>query len=558
MASTLLLFEEFVPAEYRNSLINQGNKPNIRKRLRLAGLLGSKKSSKPWKQAATLNGKPYSIGNVPRGPSPREAEFERLIQGNASATKVLSLNSSVTVGHDGVAEGLRIQTPAQEPKTSISSFRDGLSPLTPSTIASPSQAPQATSTPAKVGQTPESRAKSPFNAASLRRPRLRFPVGRENKSFIPSEYETVDFDTRLASYSDDELNGRSSAEGSKAGPAGARSKLATKDKRMSKDDAWVDILVSGRNRMGDQDAEMPQRVKTNSTSRGLSILGASAAGRSDPELASMEVEKALAGVRQMSPTLDDHVPQDGSIVGEDDASRTDHGPSIDIEDGDSEVSEVLRNLPKKKIGYFDLHPDRKPANYTEPRRSNVSGYEDSVQDRSLHSEEQPSIEQYRQPDGDIEVPAFIDGSPPRPSRSAVPAPLQAAAMPTASSQTQSKTANLIEMYRERERQTSATPPASAQPSRIPTRSSSLPASTDEVTANAAKLAANVTDSTKPTQIPQDESPDSGSIEDEEDDLEPVPPFAGMGEMGRASPLRYVHGAPLHNVLEEGEEEEVEE
>ena len=30
-ASTLLLFEEFVPLEYRTSLIHQGNKPTIRK-----------------------------------------------------------------------------------------------------------------------------------------------------------------------------------------------------------------------------------------------------------------------------------------------------------------------------------------------------------------------------------------------------------------------------------------------------------------------------------------------------------------------------------------------
>ena len=42
-------------------------------------------------------------------------------------------------------------------------------------------------------------------------------------------------------------------------------------------------------------------------------------------------------------------------------------------------------------------------------------------------------------------------------------------------------------------------------------------------------------------------------------LDPLdPPTFGLDALSRASPLRYVHGAPLHNVIEAEEEEEEEE
>ena len=76
-----LLFEEFVPLESRSSLIYHGNRPTIRKRLSIASLLGrGDRASKPWRQVATPNGKPYSIGNVAWGcvsPSTREQESKK-------------------------------------------------------------------------------------------------------------------------------------------------------------------------------------------------------------------------------------------------------------------------------------------------------------------------------------------------------------------------------------------------------------------------------------------------------------------------------------------------
>ena len=125
--------------------------------------------------------------------------------------------------------------------------------------------------------------------------------------------------------------------------------------------------------------------------------------------------------------------------------------------------------------------------------------------------------------------------------------------------TQSKTASLIEMYRERERQSSApTIPATAplqiqKPSRLPVRSSSLPQ--EEATSKPAPASSP---SAKPSVTPaRTVSPDHVDDDDDEDDeiagIEPAQPYV-LGELGRSSPMRYVHGAPLHNVLEEEEEE----
>jgi hypothetical protein len=44
-----------------------------------------------WKQAATLNGRPYIVGHVPRGLNYREEEFEGPLRGNNSSTRMISL-----------------------------------------------------------------------------------------------------------------------------------------------------------------------------------------------------------------------------------------------------------------------------------------------------------------------------------------------------------------------------------------------------------------------------------------------------------------------------------
>jgi len=123
--------------------------------------------------------------------------------------------------------------------------------------------------------------------------------------------------------------------------------------------------------------------------------------------------------------------------------------------------------------------------------------------------------------------------------------------PSSSSQTQSKTAALIEMYRERERALPAKPaapvpaastttvyiPAAIQPSRLPVRA--LPPPPREVSPPAPTPSTSTIPSPSPPPPPPQE-------------IVP-PPRVVLEDSGRGSPMRYVHGAPLHNVLEEEEE-----
>jgi hypothetical protein len=93
-SSSVFLFEEFVPLEYRQQLsAGVQNK-------RTLGSFFSPGKSKQWKQAATLNGRPYVVGHVPRGLNSREEEFEGLLRGNNSSTKMISLGRDGPVRRD--------------------------------------------------------------------------------------------------------------------------------------------------------------------------------------------------------------------------------------------------------------------------------------------------------------------------------------------------------------------------------------------------------------------------------------------------------------------------
>lgn len=401
---------------------------------------------------------------------------------------------------------------------------------------------------------------------------------------MPSEYDTVDFETRLASYSDDELNSgnRSSADDAN-GDEQKKNKM--RERRMSKDDAWVDILVaSAGKRMGNQDAELRPRKPSNPRNLAISgNLGAGSSGHSDPELASQEVAQALAAVRQHPPTDDEG---DG---GSDQALRRELEKPVELReptaemlrgnensnghghDHDEDDESFLQNeASKKRLGYFDLHPDRRPT----PSRPDT-GQSQSFEGSSMYSEgsiEPAMMDAEVRSDGDIEVPAFIDDATGRASYGY--AKTDSTTLPSsiniethAHANPQSKTAQLIEMYRERERAshaaglpaderdrnddagpststtTSAIPlpptaPLSLGPkaSRIPVRSSSLEG---------------------PSTVPRDVSPEpeSSEFDAEEADASAIASAAPFmaNDRGRQSPGRYVHGAPLHNVVEEEEE-----
>jgi len=70
--------------------------------------LFSPRKAKQWKQAATLNGRSYVVGHVPRGTNSREAEFEGPLRGNTSSTKVCSFNFGDFGWDLSMTRGLRV------------------------------------------------------------------------------------------------------------------------------------------------------------------------------------------------------------------------------------------------------------------------------------------------------------------------------------------------------------------------------------------------------------------------------------------------------------------
>lgn len=88
----------------------------------------------------------------------------------------------------------------------------------------------------------------------------------------PAEYSEVQFETRLASYSDSERNSLGDDDGKGKGKRESRP-----------DDAWVDILVNSQSRR-----IVGQDVDPTATRK---------ATGGDPDMASLEVAQVLAAVR---------------------------------------------------------------------------------------------------------------------------------------------------------------------------------------------------------------------------------------------------------------------
>jgi hypothetical protein len=359
----------------------------------------------------------------------------------------------------------------------------------------------------------------------------------------PSEYSTLEFETRLAGYSDDD---------DEPSPAGKTGK--SKHKRgESRDDAWVDILVANHSRrMEGQDVERGGvGRKPGDWMRGLK------AGRSDPELASMEVAQALAGVRAMSPPSDDGEEEEDVTLAYRDTEyeHDEHGGERDRYrhhelELDPDVDSIMSAPTRRRMGYFDLHPERRPRKSDEedPRvrlaeaNSDEEGTDEGgpVYGLTPSSHSVPPM-----PLGLIEIPEFV-GERNREAQVIVPP-----------KRTTSKTAALIEMYREKEKEStpaaakppvSPASPVSPLPSKLPVRSSSLPVKTGLPAKPPIEVSA-------PSPSPPSSPPPSGL---EEEGHEPAlvlgEPPRPLEETGRSSPARYIHGAPLHNVLEEEEED----
>ncbi|KIM44224.1 hypothetical protein M413DRAFT_17962 [Hebeloma cylindrosporum] len=562
-SSTLILFEEFVPLEYREQL---AVKSSSRRRLPSLFSAGGKKQ---WKQAATLNGRPYVVGLVPHSPSYREVEFEGMLHASGS-TKVLSLNSKPPRIQSTISTASTVTpAPALAPPVII---------RTPSRSAlrSPEQNSQLHPPPKSDDMHSDS-----TSSPSVKKSLFRLPPtpGSNRRSMIPAEYSTVEFETRMASYSDDE-NPRDEPEHIK------------QKRRESNTDAWVDILVGSQDRrMGGQDAEIGASMDRKRIPRNR---------QSDPDMVGLEVAQVLAAVPNRSPSppsmlervdqsydMDQHV-KDLDIDEVETVPRTSDARSAETDEsdpvsglpydassqghGDAEAPAGPMNARQmarhqRRLGYFDLHPERRKAaahsmiDEEDPRAklARDDGDDEDEDDERLYGAPE-SVRPLPVPPGAAvpipQVPIF-EPTPLVPKKSTVSVLNQSPEVrqvnttlttPTtpanghgASPVTPSKTAALIEMYRERERGTppkTSTPVAAVPiviapltPSRLPVRNAPVGK-----------------DSNPLPPVPLVPAP-SAPEEPVHIDLPRIP----LEDTGRNSPARYIHGAPLHNVIEEEEE-----
>ncbi|KAL1942286.1 hypothetical protein VTO73DRAFT_6350 [Trametes versicolor] len=531
-STTLVLFEEFVPAEYRQQLASSGAN-----RRRLPSLFSASTKSKQWKPAPTLNGRPYVVGHVPHSPNYREVEFEGLLRSNGS--KVLSLNRSQEGSRPPpvLTSASVIATPGHELGNPLAK---ALSPQFLNTMRSdsPIPSPRLPSSPQDDGGSPlvkkSSRFRLPTGLPSS-------PAAPRRAGLLPTEYDPVEFDTRLASFDDEELGKKKH------------------NRRRSKDDAWVDILVANSSRrMASQDAEMRNALK---------------GGRSDPELASQEVSEVLAAVRgHFSDDEDDGMEPVAGPSGEGDTSTLqdsvlEHTPASADHHGDDESDSQTQTTPRRRVGYFDLHPDRRPPTVADDPRdrferpsyesdtSTENPYTASAVKKSPRANLTPmdnpdlnrlstASEYESDPEpvhiGSQSIPRDVSkstGGKPLPAIS--PAKDEDTPSPPAKSSA-SKTASLIEMYRERERNASSASPIPS--SRLPVRQASLQtARLNGKERSTSPLPATPTPPT-PADLPEIVEPEPADDKVSEEDV--------VIEI----PTTYVHGAPLYNVLEEEEEE----
>ena len=596
-SSTVFLFEEFVPLEYRQQL-----SAGVQSKRTITSFFSPGKS-KQWKQAPTLNGRPYVVGHVPRGLNHREAEFEGLLQGDNSSTKVISL------GRDG---------PVKREVTHSESFAPSLTRRTRAEdISSPLfVGPRDDTTPrASTPAIPPPVPPVPAPVTTSKR-RFRLPTGlpltpNRTSGLTPSQAEDIEFETRLASYSDDELNSINTNS----------RKMSKEERRRSKDDAWVDILVASHSRRaGNQDAEH-RRAPGGPRPRNV--------GRQDPEMASLEVAQVLAGVRGPSPALDGesvdiepmNVPHRSKIDSRGSPLEEQYAPTIPgsldlIEPVEVPGVELAPPRSQRRMGYFDLHPERRrlraggggeedifdefarAADGEEdnpPRRSDVT---ESVYSEGATPPASPRPPVHRlQPQNErlspVAFPSSSSHPSPQPSPS-VPTPTQAPALslipvpvPAPSTQAPSprdlqrqqevrdrlsgkpgpKASSLIEMYREKERQ------ASGGSGNSPGKSSSATSIVKQQQQTQQRLMTVEKELTplpppppSPPAPPSSElafSPVDTPVMGQGGELEPEAEEGADGlieppnldfDHGRESPYRYVHGAPLHNVVEEEEEE----
>lgn len=502
-SAILFLFEEFVPQEYRDQLAAPKKKGLFAPTALFVASLNPK--SKQWKPAPTLNGKPYVVGNIPSIPKAaptrdRESDFETMLKSSNATTKV-SLTRGISTRDHPIPTPISAHMPLPE---------------------------------SDVPPVPPLPAHSPIKSKG------RFKLGRKRSGGMqPAEYDEMDFETREASDSD---SGGDSPLSKSNGGAG-------QNKRLSKDDAWIDILVAdtGRRRLPGQDEHLGTK---NNNRRKVGISN----NRSDPELAREEMEKVLAGV---PPPDDDGFPFPTKTNGTGHHSNHRHAeeplpdpepypyanplqgrPSLESDEYTQNDGPMIRVQSPSTIA--SRHDQRWPAHHAR---------------ESMDSQDfEPVPQTFSQ---EVEIPSFIDSErnysheliPPQPTSATLPPspsghqsrhlPENAVAEGVNASPGGKKAnvSTLIDMFQQK-----GTP----APSKLPVRSASLE--------NPKSSPAGVSPPLVPTPVLPAASSSPKPAGSPVVEAEPLAGAAQDLPSAKGSPSRYVHGAPLHNVIEEEEED----
>ncbi|KAG8919332.1 hypothetical protein FRC02_001745 [Tulasnella sp. 418] len=603
-SSQWFLFEEFVPREYREQLINPPKKGK--------GTIftsGSNKN-KGWKPAQTVNGKPYT--GRPRSPNAREAEFDALLRASASEskTRLISLSNSSNAQQQprshtlppvtgAVGSRSQVASPGgggMEPRVafppSATSFRSGgggmdgiASPTSNTNLGTTNQNSNINSIsfsesygagPSTV-VTPQKEKGNLGPGGSGFSSRFKIP-GRDSvkrsSGLRGSEYDPdLEFEIRTASDSSGELlstpvkpRGLAALAGSKHG------------RKHSKDDAWVDILVAGQRRMANQDSPSRPMGNSNGTPDNGSLLRTPRTSlnraRSDPELAREEIARALAIANRATVDFGNDVDDEDDLYD----SQAGHGGYQQHQqrrgygsEEEEEVMEVPSIVRRQQSG---------PAIHV--RSASESSEGGLPYDRSSYPPRRPHYRSDEEADDEDEPispppppPLSKDGhtngtsNAPLPNRT--PSPNPPAPEPTTPenqiAQPQGRrpgggngVSSLIQMYGKKDQDAAAgVYHAKTPPSKLPVRS--LAQSNNPLLAIAAMhqqqspsptspvgKAGKMTDSPSPVHS-RDETPSPPPPQPSPQETYDLPP--------RLSPSpalpRYVHGAPLHNVMEEESE-----
>jgi hypothetical protein len=241
-----------------------------------------------------------------------------MLRGNNISTKVISL------GRDGPVKRDVSHSEAVSSQAMSSSGPPPFSML--SSVASRTPRLEDISSPlfAAVREGATVRPSTPTTPSSVPKRRFRLPStltpNSRTSGLMSSVAEDIDFEMRLASYSDDELNSLNTN----------MRKQSKHERWGSKDDARVDIW-SRAIRAAPRIAEIRRNTSVGPRSRNVS--------RPEPEMASQEVAQVLAGIRGPSP------PFDGNSEADIEPMQVPHRSKMSINLADSNGSSSYHHHP---------------------------------------------------------------------------------------------------------------------------------------------------------------------------------------------------------------------